>query len=117
MEGCTRGEESRKNYLECRNLASGVGCASRAGEDVLLSATWWRRPGLQDRRLPCARSFKGRLQCWMLSGATSVHGYSPDLTLPSAVARSQRGLLSTREVASVTEAQNFKLDLIVIHLY
>ena len=53
----------------------------------------------------------------MLSGATSVHGYSPDLTLPSAVARSQRGLLSTREVASVTEAQNFKLDLIVIHLY
>ena len=53
----------------------------------------------------------------MLSGATSVHSSSPDLTLPSAVASSQRGLLSTREVASVTEAQNFKLDLIVIHLY
>lgn len=53
----------------------------------------------------------------MLSGATSVHSYSPDLTLPSAVASSHLGLLSTREVASMTEVQTFKLDLIVIHLY
>lgn len=54
------GGESGRNWIEQLDLASGVGNASRAGEGVLFSATWWRDLKLQDLWLSCAQSLLGR---------------------------------------------------------